>query len=105
MMTMNTGTMNRKSASGSGAPSTRHGRVGQVIVAGVAVMFGAFVTQIASTPTAPATTLDCVPPAPAPMLVTADCVDPRFKDPYTDIDEMRNTPAPHRYVHGGFTGT
>ena len=39
------------------------------------------------------------------MLVTADCVDPRFNDPYVDIDEQRTTPVPHRYVHGGFKGT
>jgi len=39
------------------------------------------------------------------MLTTADCVDPRFNDPYVDIDEQRNTPVPHRYIHGGFKGT
>ena len=39
------------------------------------------------------------------MFVTAACVDPRFNDPYVDIDEQRNTPVPHRYVHGGFKGT
>ena len=39
------------------------------------------------------------------MFVTGDCVDPRFNDPYVDIDEQRNTPVPHRYVHGGFKGT
>jgi len=39
------------------------------------------------------------------MFVTGDCVDPRFNDPYIDIDEQRNTPVLHRYVHGGFRGT
>lgn len=39
------------------------------------------------------------------MVVTADCVDPRFNQPYIDVDEMRDTPVPHRYVHGGFSGT
>jgi hypothetical protein len=39
------------------------------------------------------------------MFVTGDCADPRFNDPYVDIDEQRNTPVPHRYVHGGFKGT
>jgi hypothetical protein len=39
------------------------------------------------------------------MFVTGDSVDPRFNDPYVDLDEQRNTPAPHRYVHGGFKGT
>jgi hypothetical protein len=38
------------------------------------------------------------------MVVTADCVDPRLREPYVDIDEMRNTPVAHRYVHGGFKG-
>src|SRR5262245_9732424 len=45
------------------------------------------------------------PAAGVPMLVTADCVDPRFNKPFVDIDEQRTMPVPHRYVHGGFTGT
>ncbi|GAA3384026.1 hypothetical protein [Cryptosporangium minutisporangium] len=28
-----------------------------------------------------------------------------FEQPYVDVDEWRETPHPHRYVHGGFTGT
>ncbi|WP_433832655.1 hypothetical protein ACQP2E_16695 [Actinoplanes sp. CA-015351] len=28
-----------------------------------------------------------------------------FEHPYVDVDEQRETPHPHRYVHGGFTGT
>ena len=74
-------------------------------------MLGAFLTQTASTQTAsrqptPAAVSHCAPPAPGgPMFVTGDCVDPRFNDPYVDIDEQRNTPVPHRYVHGGFKGT
>ena len=39
------------------------------------------------------------------MFVTGDCIDPRFNQPYVDIEEQRTTPVPHRYVHGGFTGT
>lgn len=31
--------------------------------------------------------------------------DPLFEQPYVDIDEWRDTPVRHRYVHGGFTGT
>lgn len=97
-----TGTMtiNRKSASRSGAQLTGHGRLERVIVAGVALMLGAFLTQTASTQTAsrqptPAAVLRCAPPAPgAPMFVTGDCVDPRFNDPYVDIDEQRNTLYP-----------
>lgn len=32
-------------------------------------------------------------------------IDPDYAEPYLDIDEWRDTPEPHRYVHGGFTGT
>ena len=28
-----------------------------------------------------------------------------FSRPFVDIDEPRSTPHPHRYIHGGFTGT
>ena len=31
--------------------------------------------------------------------------DTLFNAPYVDIDEWRNVPARHRYVHGGFKGT
>ena len=31
--------------------------------------------------------------------------DPLFKEPYIDIDEWRDKPVRHRYVHGGFKGT
>ena len=31
--------------------------------------------------------------------------DELFKDPYIDIDEWRDAPVRHRYVHGGFKGT
>jgi hypothetical protein len=30
---------------------------------------------------------------------------PGFEVPYVDIDESRELPVPHRYVHGGFEGT
>lgn len=30
---------------------------------------------------------------------------PDFTQPYVDIDEPRESPVPHRYVHGGFGGT
>lgn len=70
-----------------------------------AMLAGMFcvVTSIAATS---AFAAPCAPPSTgAPMLITADCVDPRFNQPYVDIDELRTTPVPHRYVHGGFTGT
>ncbi|MHA2386234.1 MAG: hypothetical protein ACXAEE_08505 [Candidatus Thorarchaeota archaeon] len=31
--------------------------------------------------------------------------DPLFTEPYVDIDEWRDDPVRHRYVHGGFKGT
>jgi hypothetical protein len=39
------------------------------------------------------------------MLITEELEDPRFNAPCVDVDEDRATPVPHRYVHGGFTGT
>ena len=32
-------------------------------------------------------------------------VDPDYATPYIDVDEWRDAPEPHRYVHGGFTGS
>ena len=32
-------------------------------------------------------------------------VDDFFGTPYIDVDERRELPMAHRYVHGGFTGT
>jgi hypothetical protein len=37
--------------------------------------------------------------------VTGDSVDPYFTQPYVDVDEWRDTPVRHRYVHGGFKDT
>lgn len=31
--------------------------------------------------------------------------DPLFGEPYIDVDEWRDAPVRHRYVHGGFKGT
>ena len=31
--------------------------------------------------------------------------DPVFTEPYVDVDEWRDAPVRHRYVHGGFSGT
>ncbi|RJF91237.1 PKD domain-containing protein [Sphingomonas cavernae] len=39
-----------------------------------------------------------------PLAATA-AEDPMFKEPYIDIDEWRDAPVRHRYVHGGFKGT
>jgi hypothetical protein len=57
-------------------------------------------------PRPPSPPQDCeAATAETPMFVTDDCVDPRFNLPYVDLDEWRDTPVRHRYVHGGFTGT
>lgn len=53
-------------------------------------------------PEAPATTSA---PAEAPTFVAEDTVDAQFSDPYIEIDEWREQPLRHRYVHGGFRGT
>ena len=37
--------------------------------------------------------------------VTENSVDPLFNDPYIEVNELRERPASHRYVHGGFRGT
>ncbi len=48
-------------------------------------------------------------PAPAAMPANPDAAnpaaDPLFKEPYVDVDEWRDSPVRHRYVHGGFRGT
>ena len=31
--------------------------------------------------------------------------DPEFGAPFVDVDEWRDEPVRHRYVHGGFEGT
>lgn len=36
---------------------------------------------------------------------TATKPDTLFKNPYVDVDEWRDKPVRHRYVHGGFNGT
>ncbi len=32
-------------------------------------------------------------------------LDATFSDPYVDIDEWRDEPVRHRYIHGGFAKT
>ncbi len=38
-------------------------------------------------------------------LPAAGSKDPEFATPFVDVDEWREEPVPHRYVHGGFEGT
>ena len=49
------------------------------------------------------------PPAAAAPVASAALYspdnDPTFAQPYIDVDEWRDGPIRHRYVHGGFTGT
>src|SRR5579871_2368351 len=40
----------------------------------------------------------------APALYSPDH-DPTFAQPYVDVDEWRDAPVRHRYIHGGFRGT
>ena len=37
--------------------------------------------------------------------ITADSIDPVYSQPYVAVNELRDDPVPHRYVHGGFKGT
>jgi hypothetical protein len=74
------------------------------VAAGIAIVLGVLM-PISSTGAAAAGSA-CASPSPgAPLFVTATCVDPRYNDPYVDIDEPRTAPVPHQYVHGGFKGT
>jgi hypothetical protein len=41
-------------------------------------------------------------PEPASELVTEEYVDPKYSRPYLEVNEMRDDPVPHRYIHGGF---
>lgn len=41
----------------------------------------------------------------SPSTNAIDAPDQMFKDPYVDVDEWRDKPVRHRYVHGGFKGT
>lgn len=43
-------------------------------------------------------------PVTAQVLYSPD-TDPMWAQPYVDIDEWRDAPVRHRYVHGGFKGT
>ncbi|SFR92790.1 hypothetical protein SAMN04487846_0699 [Microbacterium sp. cf046] len=41
----------------------------------------------------------------AQIAPSTDSADPMFGEPFVDLDELRDAPVPHRYVHGGFAGT
>jgi hypothetical protein len=40
-----------------------------------------------------------------PKPAAGGITDPKFKEPYIDVDEWREKPVHHRYVHGGFKGS
>src|SRR4029453_9349716 len=84
------------------APTHAPGRVGRLAVAVVVVALGVW-APMGSTPAASGSA-GPRPWGPAssggPMRVTADCVDPRFDEPYIDVQEWRDTPVRHLYVHG-----
>jgi hypothetical protein len=39
------------------------------------------------------------------MAFPAGSKDPLYQTPYIDVDEWRDKPVRHRYVHGGFEDT
>ena len=46
--------------------------------------------------------------SPSSITPTAEALataDPLFKTPYIDVNEWRDAPVRHRYVHGGFKGS
>jgi hypothetical protein len=45
------------------------------------------------------------PPSGVASNAAPTAADPLFKAPYIDIEEWRDAPVRHRYVHGGFKGT
>jgi hypothetical protein len=87
-------------------------RVGRGLLAIVAVALIAICEP--GWATASATQPTCTSPGPGkPIFVTANCVDPKFNDPYTIEDTtvpagnatVRGVPVAYTYIHGGFRGT
>jgi hypothetical protein len=68
------------------------GLLGKSIVTGQRIA-----AQAAAEPAAP--DLDDIGP------ITGESVDPRYAEPFIEVNEWRSEPVPHRYVHGGFEGT
>lgn len=48
---------------------------------------------------------DTALPASAAKLLYSPDTDAQFSQPYIDVDEWRETPVRHHYIHGGFKGT
>src|SRR5262249_23550106 len=49
--------------------------------------------------------MNATSPQALPKPLPAELTDPRFNEPYIEVNELRSQPVPHRYVHGGFKGT
>lgn len=69
---------------------------------------GTLTMMLATGATAPGVSAPAQPAAPAPAaerpLYSPDA-DPFFAQPYVDVEEWRDAPVRHLYVHGGFKGT
>jgi hypothetical protein len=73
-----------------------------VLAAALPVMAAAWAMPAgAQAPSTPAAT----PPAAAQAPLYSPDADPMWAQPYIDVDEWRDAPVRHRYVHGGFKGT
>lgn len=53
----------------------------------------------------PAVPVGSASPTSAASRLYSPDTDPLFAQPYVDIDEWREAPVRHRYIHGGFKGT
>jgi hypothetical protein len=99
---------------GSDARGGRRHRVwaARASVASLAVLGASLVPLTGSTATAAGGRTCVAPPTSASVFVTATCVDPMLRQPYTDVNKLAKTTDPvtgvtvhYRYVHGGFKGT
>src|SRR5436305_4867104 len=73
------------------------------ILAGTVLLMGT-VLEVRAAHASGVTQPPAAPSSSVPPLYSPDN-DPYFSQPYIDIDEWRETPVRHRYVHGGFKGT
>lgn len=80
----------------------RTGATGALLLglAGAATALAGAITPVLAETTPAPTASAATTPEP-----TAPAADPLFAEPYVDVDEWRDAPVRHRYVHGGFKGT
>jgi hypothetical protein len=86
---------NRPIRAETGRPRRGFGRV----LVGAAMLATLAAPAIGAGPTAPAF------PSPAQAAAPFVSNDSMFQQPYIDVDEWRDAPVRHHYVHGGFKGT